>query len=229
MIEDNEFEANEQREYKPLSMMSSLQHVLSKDEEYVFMQLLFSSSARVRSDNFGLPRKEVERLLGIGKDDKDGFSSFLKRVNGALSSYFQCVYDKGRDQVVVLMRVPPRQARNVLSSESLAILMFIFYHQEVLQNEFTLFNQLLNAFGHETLQARRKIQANVEPLLKIGAIQRYDSPSQEEAYMLTAIGSRMFSNSFLHRYTEFSQSQQLNMDDVLKFFKRYNTQGSDSL
>src|SRR5581483_1865322 len=133
------FEANEQREYKPLSMMSSLQHVLSKDEEYVFMQLLYSSSARVRSDNFGLPRREVERMLGIGKDDKEAFSSFLKRVNGALSSYFQCVHDEERDQVVVLMRVPPRQARNVLSSESLAILMFIFYHQEVLQNEFTLF------------------------------------------------------------------------------------------
>lgn len=125
------------------------------------------------------------------------------------------------------MRVPARQARSVLSSESLGMLMFIFYHQEVLQNEFTLFNQLLTALGHETLQARRKIQANLEPLLKIGAITKYESSSNEEAYMLTAIGSRMFSNSFLHRSAEFSQSQQLHMDDVLKFFKRYNVGGEE--
>ncbi|WP_369900883.1 hypothetical protein [Bacillus manliponensis] len=225
MIDENEFETN--AETSPLTKLSELRHVLSRDEEYTFMQLLFSSSARVRVDNFGQPRKEVMRMLGLKNDDLDGFQSFLKRINGALTGYFQCIYDERRDQVVVLMRVPARQARSVLSSESLGMLMFIFYHQEVLQNEFTLFNQLLTALGHETLQARRKIQANLEPLLKIGAITKYESSSNEEAYVLTAIGSRMFSNSFLHRSAEFSQSQQLHMDDVLKFFKRYNVGGEE--
>ncbi len=205
--------------------MNELRHVLSRDEEYTFMQLLFSSSARMRADNFGLPRKEVFRLLGLGQNDDDQFQSFMKRVNGTVGSYFQCIYDERRDQVIVLMRVPTRQARDVLSSESLAILMFIFYHQEVLQNEFTLFQTLLSALGHETIQARRKVLNNLDPLLKIGAIVRYDSPSNEEAYGLTAIGSRIFPNAFLHRFTEFSQSQQLHMDDVLKFFKRYNVGG----
>lgn len=49
------------------------------------------------------------------------------------------------------------------------------------------------------------------------------------AYTLTAIGSRMFSDSFLHRAAEFSQSQQLHMDDVLKFFKRYNIGGGETI
>lgn len=225
MIGENEFETK--AAISPLTKMSELRHVLSSDEEYTFMQLLFSSSARVRVDNFGQPRKEVMRMLGLKNDDVEGFQSFLKRVNGALTGYFQCIYDERRDQVVVLMRVPARQARSVLSSESLGMLMFIFYHQEVLQNEFTLFNQLLTALGHETLQARRKVQANLEPLLKIGAITKYESSSKEEAYALTAIGSRMFSNAFLHRAAEFSQSQQLHMDDVLKFFKRYNVGGEE--
>lgn len=227
MTSENEYET--EMETNPLTMMSELRHVLSRDEEYTFMQILFSSSARVRSDNFGLPRKEVIRLIGLKNDDVEGFESFLKRVNGGLSRYFQCIFDERRDQVIVLMRVSARQARSVLSPESLGLLMFIFYHQEVLQNEFTLFNQLLSALGHETLQARRKVQSNIEPLLKIGAIIKYESPSKEEAYTLTAIGSRMFSNSFLHRSTEFSQSQQLHMDDVLKFFKRYNVGGDEML
>lgn len=227
MIDENEFETEAQVNH--LTAMNELRHVLTRDEEYTFMQLLFSSSARVRADNFGLPRKEVIRLLGLSNDDKAGFQSFMKRVNGAVGGYFQCIYDERRDQVIVLMRVPARQARDVLSSESLAILMFIFYHQDVLQNEFTLFQTLLSAMGHEVLQARRKVLANLEPLLKIGAIVRYDSPSKEEAYALTAIGSRMFPNAFLHRFTEFSQSQQLHMDDVLKFFKRYHVGRSETL
>lgn len=227
MTNENEYEI--ESEINPLTIMNELRHVLTRDEEYTFMQILFSSSARVRVDTFGLPRKEVFRLLGLKNDDTDKFESFLKRVNAGLSRYFQCIYDERRDQVIVLMRVSARQARSVLSSESLGLLMFIFYHQEVLQNEYTLFNQLLSALGHETLQARRKVQSNLEPLLKIGAIIKYDSPSKEEAYMLTAIGCRMFSNSFLHRSTEFSQSQQLHMDDVLKFFKRYNIGGDESL
>lgn len=227
MINENEFEA--EKGINPLAKLNELRHVLSRDEEYTFMQLLFSSSARMRADNFGLRRKEVVRMLGLDQDDVEGFQSFIKRINGALSGYFQCIYDERRDQVIVMMRVPARQARDVLSSESLGLLMFIFYHQEVLQNEFTLFHQLLSALGHETLQARRKVLTNLEPLLKIGAITKYESPSQEEAYALTAIGSRMFSDSFLHRAAEFSQSQQLHMDDVLKFFKRYNVGGEETI
>jgi hypothetical protein len=227
MINENEFEAGQG--INPLAKLGELRYILSRDEEHTFMQLLFSSSARMRATNFGLHRKEVMKMLGLNSEDIEGFESFVKRINGALSGYFQCVYDERRDQVIVMMRVPAKQAREVLSSESLGLLMFIFYHQEVLQNEFTLFNQLLSALGHETLQARRKVQTNLDPLLKIGAITKYDSPSQEEAYALTAIGSRMFSDSFLHRAAEFSQSQQLHMDDVLKFFKRYNVGGGETI
>lgn len=95
MIDENEFETN--AETSPLTKLSELRHVLSRDEEYTFMQLLFSSSARVRVDNFGQPRKEVMRMLGLKNDDLDGFQSFLKRINGALTGYFQCIYDERRD------------------------------------------------------------------------------------------------------------------------------------
>ena len=177
--------------------------------------------------NFGLSRKEVEKLIGK-TNDEEAFFSFMKRVNQAISRYFKLVYDARRNQVAVLMRVPSKQAKNVLSKESLAILMFIFYHQEVLQNEYTLFSQLLDSFGHESLQVTRKIQMNIDPLKKIGAIELYDSNTSEEAYQLTVIGAHLFSDSFLRRYTEFSQSNQLHMDDVLRFFKRYNMNGGGS-
>lgn len=218
--------ANEEIEQindNPLSALQSIQGFLTKEEELAFMQILFSSSATIRMGNFGLSRKDVEKLLGV--KDEEAFHSFLKRVNQAVCRYFKVIYDERRNQVVALMRIPAKQARNVLNKESLAILMFIFYHQEVLQNEYTLFSQLINSFGHESLQVTRKIQANLDPLKKIGAIEVYDSQSDEEAYQLTAIGAHLFSDSFLRRYAEFSQSNQLHMDDVLRFFKRYNMNG----
>lgn len=218
-----ENEANESINNNPLYALQSLQGFLTKEEELTFMQILFSSSATIRQGNFGLSRKEVEKLLGA--NDEEEFFSFLKRVNQAVSRYFKIVYDERRNQVVVLMRVPAKQARNVLNKESLAILMFIFYHQEVLQNEYTLFSQLINSFGHESLQVTRKIQANLDPLKKIGAIEIYNTNSDEEAYQLTTIGAHLFSDSFLRRYAEFSQSNQLHMEDVLRFFKRYNMNG----
>jgi hypothetical protein len=205
----------------PLNAMQSLKGILSEQEELAFMNILFSSSASIRSGNFGLSRKEVEKLLHI-QGDNDKFFSFLKRVNQAVSRYFKMIYDERRDQVVALMRVPARAARNTLTKESLAILLYMFYHQEVLQREFTLFDQLLNAFGHETMKANQRILANIDPLKKIGAIEEYDTNSQEKAYRLTAIGVHMFSDSFLRRATEFSQSNQLSKEEVLKFFKRYN-------
>lgn len=218
-----ENEANESINNNPLYALQSLQGFLTKEEELTFMQILFSSSATIRQGNFGLSRKEVEKLLGA--NDEEAFFSFLKRVNQAVSRYFKVVYDERRNQVVVLMRVPAKQARNVLNKESLAILMFIFYHQEVLQNEYTLFSQLINSFGHESLQVTRKIQANLDPLKKIGAIEIYNTNSDEEAYQLTTIGAHLFSDSFLRRYAEFSQSNQLHMEDVLRFFIRYNMNG----
>ena len=218
-----ENEANESINNNSLYALQSLQGFLTKEEELTFMQILFSSSATLRLGNFGLSRKEVEKLLGA--NDEEAFFSFLKRVNQAVSRYFKVVYDERRNQVVVLMRVPAKQARNVLNKESLAILMFIFYHQEVLQNEYTLFSQLINSFGHESLQVTRKIQANLDPLKKIGAIEIYNTNSDEEAYQLTTIGAHLFSDSFLRRYAEFSQSNQLHMEDVLRFFKRYNMNG----
>ncbi|MCT2534754.1 hypothetical protein NC661_04560 [Aquibacillus koreensis] len=222
--EPMEFE-NEEEEtnVNPLAALQSIQGVLSKEEELAFMQILFSSSATIRSGNFGLSRKEVEKI--IGESENQAFFSFLKRVNQAVSRYFKVIYDERRNQVVALMRVPAKQAKTLLNKESLAILMFIFYHQEVLQNEYTLFSQIINSFGHESLQVTRKIQANLDPLKKIGAIEIYDTSSEEEAYQLTSIGAHLFSDSFLRRYTEFSQSNQLHMDDVLRFFKRYNMNG----
>ncbi|AME05959.1 hypothetical protein NNG64_12945 [Bacillus siamensis] len=211
----------------PLATLQSIKGFLTTEEELAFMQILFSSSATIRSGNFGLSRKEVEKIIGITDDDQ-AFFSFLKRVNQAVSRYMKVIYDERRNQVVVLMRVPAKQAKTLLNKQSLAILMFIFYHQEVLQNEYTLFSQLINSFGHESLQVTRKIQANLDPLKKIGAIEVYDTSSEEEAYQLTSIGAHLFSNSFLRRYTEFSQSNQLHMDDILRFFKRYNMNGGTS-
>jgi len=202
--------------------MQELRAVLSPDEEYVFMQILFSSSATVRSDSFGLSRKDTVRSLGLKEDDDVGLVSFIKRVNQAVGRYFRLVYDDRRDRVVILARVPARQAKELLSSESLAILMFIFYHQDVLDNEFTLFTQLVEAFGHETLGIRHRILTNLGSLMKLGAVVKYAGSSDEEAYELTAIGSRMFPDAYLKRFAEFSHSKQLNKEDVLKFFKRYN-------
>ncbi|PWK03963.1 hypothetical protein [Tumebacillus permanentifrigoris] len=224
---ENEFVEPIESPSNPLAAMQQVASVLTRDEEYAFMQILFSSSATVRNNNFGLPKREVEKLLGT--EDPHAFDSFLNRLNHAISRYFRCVYDERRDRVVVIMRVPARQAREVLSAKSLSLLMYIFYHQDVLQNEYTLFTQLFTIFGHESMQARTEIQTNLEPLIKIGAISKLETTSQEVAYSLTVIGSQMFSDSFLKRYTEFSQSQQLNKEEVLRFFKRYNLQGDGTL
>jgi len=205
----------------PLHVMQSLKGMLSEAEELAFMNILFSSSASIRSGNFGQTRKEVEKMLQIQGDDEK-FSSFLTRVNQAVSRYMKVIFDERRDQVIVMMRVPARAARNTLSKESLSILLYMFYQQEVLQHEFTLFDQLLEAFGHETTKANQRILLNIDPLKKIGAIEEYDTDSQEKAYQLTAIGVHMFTDSFLRRTTEFSQSNQLSKEEVLKFFKRYN-------
>jgi hypothetical protein len=216
MIDDrNEVNVN------PLNVMQSLKGFLTEEEELTFMNILFSSSASIRSGNFGLSRKEVEKLLHIqGNNEK--FFSFLTRVNQAINRYIKVIYDERRDQVIIMMRVPARAARNTLTKESLSILLYMFYQQEVLQHEFTLFDQLLNAFGHETTKANQRLLLNIDPLKKIGAIEEYDTNSQEKAYQLTAIGVHMFTDSFLRRTAEFSQSNQLNKEEVLKFFKRYN-------
>jgi hypothetical protein len=205
----------------PLNIMQSLRGILTLEEERVFMNILFSSSASIRSGNFGLPRKEVEKQLHIqGNEEK--FFSYITRVNQAISRYIKLVYDERRDQVVALMRVTAQAARSTLSKESLAILLYMFYQQEVLQHEFTLFDQLINALGHESIKANQRILVNIDPLKRIGAIEEYDTNSNEKAYQLTAIGAHMFSDSFLRRTAEFSQSNQLNKEEVLKFFKRYN-------
>ncbi|WP_147533053.1 hypothetical protein [Bacillus marasmi] len=201
--------------------MQSLKGMLTETEELTFMNILFSSSASIRSGNFGLSRKEVEKQLQIQEDD-ERFYSFITRVNQAISRYMKVIYDERRDQVIVMMRVPARAARNTLSKESLSILLYMFYQQEVLQHEFTLFDQILEAFGHETTKANQRILLNLDQLRKIGAIEEYEHASQEKAYQLTTIGVHMFSDSFLRRTAEFSQSNQLNKEEVLKFFKRYN-------
>lgn len=222
MNQNEEFETGsiEDINTHPLNSLQALKGMLSEKEEIVFMNILFSSSATIRSSNFGLSRKEVERQLSISGDE--AFTSFLQRVNQAVSRYFQLIYDERRDQVIMMMRVPARAARSTLSKESLAILLYIFYQQEVLQHEFTLFDQLLDAFGHETTKANQRMLINIDQLKKIGAIEEYDASSQERAYQLTAIGVHLFSDSFLRRTAEFSQSNQLNKEEVLKFFKRYN-------
>lgn len=205
----------------PLHVMQSLRGILTEEEELAFMNILYSSSATIRSSNFGLPRKEVEKILHIQGDDEK-FFSFLTRINQVMSRYIKVIYDERRDQVITMMRVPARSARTTLSKESLALLLYMFYQQEVLQHEFTLFDGLLEAFGHETTKANQRILINLDALKKIGAIEEYEGNSQEKAYVLTAIGVHMFSDSFLRRTAEFSQSNQLNKEEVLKFFKRYN-------
>lgn len=220
-LSEIETNVNNQLNVNPLNVMQSLKGFLTEEEELTFMNILFSSSASIRSGNFGLSRKEIEKQLHIqGNDEK--FQSFLKRVNQAVSRYMKVIYDERRDQVIVMMRVPARAARNTLTKESLAVLLYMFYQQEVLQHEFTLFDQLLNAFGHETTKANQRLLMNIDPLKKIGAVEEYDTNSQEKAYQLTAIGVHMFTDSFLRRTAEFSQSNQLNKEEVLKFFKRYN-------
>ncbi|MED1950136.1 hypothetical protein [Brevibacillus centrosporus] len=217
----SESEARAEINVNPLNVMQSLKGILTEVEELTFMNILFSSSASIRSGNFGISRKEVEKQLQI-QDDAEKFHSFLTRLNQAVSRYFRVIYDEKRDHVVALMRVPARAARNTLTKESLGILLYMFYQQEVLQHEFTLFDQLLNALGHETTKANQRILLNIDPLKKIGAIEEYDTNSQEKAYQLTAIGANLFSDSFLRRTVEFSQSHQLNKEEVLKFFRRYN-------
>ncbi|KTD84679.1 hypothetical protein [Paenibacillus etheri] len=214
----------------PLNAMQAIKGMLSEDEEIVFMNLLFSSSATIRAGNFGLSRREVEKQLKSSGDDEK-FDSFLKRVNQAVSRYFQVIYDEKKDQVIVMMRVSAKAARSTLSKESLAILLFMFYQQEVLQHEYTLFDQLLNALGHETTKANQRLNLNIDQLKKIGALEEYDTNSNEKAYAITAIGANMFSDSFLRRTVEFSQSNQLNKEEVLKFFKRYNLyqEGTDQI
>lgn len=214
----------------PLNAMQAIKGMLSEDEEIVFMNLLFSSSATIRAGNFGLSRREVEKQLKSSGDDEK-FDSFLKRVNQAVSRYFQVIYDEKKDQVIVMMRVSAKAARSTLSKESLAILLFMFYQQEVLQHEYTLFDQLLNALGHETTKANQRLNLNIDQLKKIGALEEYDTNSNEKAYAITAIGANMFSDSFLRRTVEFSQSNQLNKEEVLKFFKRYNLyqEGADQI
>lgn len=203
-----------------LMMMNSLKGYLTTEEELAFMQLLFSSSASIKGANYGLSRKDVEKLLNISNDE-DAFHSFINRLNGALSRYFQIIYDERRDRVIVMMRVTSKNAKSTLSSEALAIMLYLFYHQEVLGHEFTLLHQILVDFGHESLNANRKLKSNIDQLKKIGAVTEYESAS-EEAYSLTAIGVHMFSESFLRRTTEFAQETQLNKEEVMKFFNRYN-------
>lgn len=200
--------------------MNSLKGYLTTEEELVFMQLLFSSSASIKGANYGLSRKDVEKLLSI-TNDEDAFYSFLNRINAALSRYFQVIYDERRDRVIVMMRVTAKNAKSTLSSEALAIMLYLFYHQEVLGHQFTLMQQILTDFGHESLNASRKLKANIDQLKKIGAVADYES-SSDDAYVLTAIGVHMFSDSFLRRTTEFAQETQLNKEEVMKFFNRYN-------
>jgi len=201
-------------------MIDQLKGYLTTEEELAFMQLLFSSSASIKGANYGLRRKELEKLLGI-KNDEDAFQSFIDRVNGALNRYFKIVYDERRDRVVVMMRVTANNAKSTLSSEALAILLYMFYQQEVLGHEFTLLHQILVDFGHESLNSNRRMKSNIDQLKKVGAVEDYET-SSEEAYQLTTIGVHLFSESFLRRTVEFAQETKLNKEEVMKFFNRYN-------
>ncbi len=201
--------------------MQNLKAFLSTEEELVFMQLLFSSSSAIRGQNYGLKRKEVEKLLEI-KNDENAFYSFIHRLNQAIARYFKVIYDEKRDQLIVMMRVPARQAKSTLNKEALAILLYMFYQQEVLEHEYTILQQLLTDFGHEMQHASRKLQNNIDILKKIGAVEDFQLSRSEQAYKITAIGAHMFSNSFLRRATEFAQSAQLSKEEVVKFFKRHN-------
>lgn len=204
-----------------LMMMSNLNGYLTTEEELAFMKLLYSSSASIRGANYGLVRKDVEKLLAIKANDDEAFYSFIKRINAVLKRYYEVIYDERRDRVVVMMRVTAKDAKSTLSSEALAIMLYMFYHQEVLGSEFTLLHQILVDFGHEMKDANRKLKANIDQLKKIGAVIAYES-ANEEAYALTTIGVHMFSESFLRRTTEFAQETQLNKEEVMKFFNRYN-------
>jgi len=224
---DTENERNGERENKQrLAHLNHLQSFLTENEELAFMQILYSSSATLRAGNFGLRRKEVESILEIGQND-DAFQSFINRVNQGLSRYFKLIYDERRDQVIVMLRTTAKMSKTTLSPEALAILLIIFYQQEVLHHEFTLLSQLFDTFGHEQLRASQKIKVNIDTLKRIVALEEFKSDSDEEAYILTAIGANMFSDSFLRRTIEFSQSQQFNKEEVLKFFNRYNIQYPD--
>lgn len=218
-IENQAYE--EEHEDLSLNRLQTLRSVLTTREEQAFMSILFSSSATIRASNFGLPRKEVEKLLGVSRDEQY-FHSFISRVNQAVGRYYRLIYDEGRDQVIVMLRVPARSARHTLSSEALAVLLFMFYQQEVLKHEYTLLAQLLEAFGHEVMKGGRRIQIAIDTLRKIGAVENHQVSDKEEAYKLTAIGVHMFSDSFLRRMVEFSHSNQLSKEDVMKFFNRYN-------
>ena len=90
-------------EAKSLMMMNNLKGYLTTEEELAFMQLLFSSSASIKGANYGLPRKDLEKLLGIKNNDDEKFHSFLSRLNAAISRYFQVIYDARRDRVIVMM------------------------------------------------------------------------------------------------------------------------------
>lgn len=221
MTIENSTSKNDNNEDVSLNSLQTLRSVLTSREEQAFMSILFSSSATIRANNFGLSRKEVEKLLEVTRNDAY-FFSFLSRVNQAVGRYYRLIYDEERDQVVVMLRVPARSARHTLSEESLAVLLFMFYQQEVLKHEFTLLTQLLEAFGHEVKKGSRRIQLAIDTLRKIGAVEPHQLSEQEEAYSLTAIGVHMFSDSFLHRMVEFSHSSQLSKEDVMKFFNRYN-------
>jgi hypothetical protein len=201
-------------------MIDHLKGYLTTEEELAFMQLLFSSSASIKGANYGLRRKELEKLLGI-KNDDNALQSFIDRVNGALNRYFKIIYDERRDRVVVMMRITAKNAKSTLSSEALAILLYMFYQQEVLGHEFTLVHQILVDFGHESLNANRRMKSNIDQLKKVGAVEDYEA-SSEEAYQLTTIGVHLFSESFLRRTVEFAQETKLNKEEVMKFFNRYN-------
>ncbi|GKV64965.1 MULTISPECIES: hypothetical protein [unclassified Sporosarcina] len=221
MTTENSAFENDNSEDFSLNSLQSLRSVLTNREEQTFMSILFSSSATIRANNFGLSRKEVEKLLGVSKEEAY-FHSFLSRVNQAVGRYYRLIYDEERDQVVVMLRVPARSARHTLSEEALAVLLFMFYQQEVLKHEYTLLTQLLEAFGHEMKKGSRRIQLAIDTLRKIGALEIHIGSDTEDAYRLTAIGVNMFSDSFLHRMVEFSHSSQLSKEDVMKFFNRYN-------
>ncbi|KRG14752.1 hypothetical protein ACA30_09885 [Virgibacillus soli] len=208
-------------QHQNLNSFHTLRSVLTDREEQTFMSILFSSSATIRANNFGLSRKEVEKLLGVTRNDQY-FFSFLSRVNQAVGRYYRLIYDEQRDQVVVLLRVPAWSARHTLSEEALAVLLYMFYQQEVLKHEYTLLSQLLEAFGHEMLKGGRRIQLALDSLRKIGAIEHDPATERKDSYCLTAIGVHMFSDSFLRRVVEFSHSNQLSKEDVMKFFSRYN-------
>lgn len=206
-------------------MIDHLKGYLTTEEELAFMQLLFSSSASIKGANYGLRRKELEKLLGI-KNDDNALQSFIDRVNGALNRYFKIIYDERRDRVVVMMRITAKNAKSTLSSEALAILLYMFYQQEVLGHEFTLVHQILVDFGHESLNANRRMKSNIDQLKKVGAVEDYEA-SSEEAYQLTTIGVHLFSESFLRRTVEFAQETKLNKEEVMKFFNRYNLHVED--